>query len=135
MLPYFKRTETCHNSKADPNLHGFDGPIHTTGGEREYPLRKIVHQMWSKAGVKFNADANSGNPFGFAEYTENWHKGARQPAGQAYNLQGVHVVTNALARKVEVGDTSSGKSAQAVELVDGRRFLAKKEVIICCGVS
>lgn len=87
----------------DPTLHGLNGPIHTIGGERIYPLRTTVLAMLTEVGVPFNGDANSGNPFGFAEYTENWYNGARQPAGQAYGLSGVTVLTDSPVRRVLVG--------------------------------
>ena len=90
--------------------------------------------MWTKIGLQFNPDANSGNPFGFGEYTENWKKGSRQPAGQAYGLAGVHVMTESPVRKVLLEDAgSSGIKATGIELVDGRAIRANEEVILSCG--
>ena len=45
MLPHFKSVEHHHNVHADPNVHGFEGPIHTESG-RQYPLRRVVHDAF-----------------------------------------------------------------------------------------
>lgn len=56
-------------------------------------------------------------------------KGFRQPAGRAYGLKGVDVITNAQVHRIIL----DGKTATGAELVDGRKFTAKREVIVCCG--
>lgn len=132
MLPYFRKTETHHDpSEADPKQHGFHGPIHTTSEARKYPLKELMHKAFVKGtGLPAITDANGGKPIGVAPYTENWHpKGYRQPAGRAYGLKGVEVITNAQVRRILL----EGKTAIGAELVDGRSFTAKKEVIVCCG--
>lgn len=131
-LPYFRKTETHHNpEKADPKQHGFDGPILTTAEARKYPLTDAMRTAFLKGtGLPAIDDANAGSPIGLAPYTENWHpKGYRQPAGRAYGLKGVEVVTNAQVRRILL----EGKRAIAAELVDGRIFRAEREVIVCCG--
>jgi len=132
MLPYFRKTETHHDPKnADPKHHGFDGPILTTSEARQYPLKDIMRTAFLK-GTKLPAisDANSGSPIGVAPYTENWHpKGYRQPAGRAYGLKGVKVITNAQVHRI----LFDGNVAKGAELIDGRMFTARREVILCCG--
>ncbi|TVY51342.1 Pyranose dehydrogenase 3 [Lachnellula cervina] len=81
-------------------------------------------------GLPAIADGNGGNPIGVAPLTENWHpKGYRQPAGRVYGLKGVEVVTNAQVHRIIL----DGNVATGAELVDGRRFTAEREVIVCCG--
>ena len=128
MLPYFRRSEHHHNPKVNSNLHGFDGPIHTTSG-RAYPLREDIHAALLQVGIKHNDDTNSGNPVGVGELTENWRDVTRQPAGQAYDLSRVHVVTNVIVKRV----IFEGKTAIGVELHNGHRFEARREVILSCG--
>jgi choline dehydrogenase-like flavoprotein len=133
MLPYFRKTEThCDPETADPEQHGFDGPIITTSKARQYPLQEIMHMAFLKGtGLPAIVDANSGSPIGVAPYTENWHpKGYRQPAGRAYGLKGVEVVTNAQVHSILLDNNSIAKGAK---LVDGRTFTATREVILCCG--
>ena len=132
MLPYFRKTETHHDPNGvDPQQHGFDGPIHTTASARKYPLKELLNAAFIKGtGLPASTDANGGNPIGVAPYTENWHpKGKRQPAGKAYSLKGVDIVTNSPVRRVVL----DGKVAKGAELVDGRKIMAKREVIISCG--
>lgn len=134
MMPYFNRSEHHHDLDADPEFHGFDGPIHTVSG-RQYPLRDTVYDAFHAAGYKDNPDANSGNPLGLAKYTENWYKATRQPAGTAYALKGVEVMTQTTVRKIILkDDPATGKMlATGIELLSGRQIYARKEVIVSCG--
>ena len=132
ILPYFRRSESHHNPKADPTQHGFDGPIHTTAG-REYPLRDAIHNAFSSIGLKDNFDVNSGMPNGICQWTENWRNGVRQPAGRAYDLSGVHIMTDTMVRRILLTADPREKIATGVELLDGRCIDARKEVIISCG--
>lgn len=134
MLPYFNRSEHHHDPDADSKVHGFDGPIHTISG-RQYPLRHTVYEAFHAAGYKDNPDANNGNPLGLAKSTENWHKATRQPAGTAYPLEGVEVMTNTTVRKIILEDhPATGKMlATGIELISGRQIQAQKEVIVSCG--
>ena len=134
MMPYFNRSEHHHDPDADPKLHGFDGPIHTVSG-RQYPLRDTVRDAFHAVGYQDNQDANSGNPLGLAKYTENWHNGVRQPAGTAYPLKGVEVMTSTTVRKITLKDhpATGNMLATGVELLSGRQIHARKEVIVSCG--
>ncbi len=134
MVPYFNRSEHHHNPDADPKVHGFDGPIHTVSG-RQYPLRDTVHNAFHAAGYQDNPDANSGNPLGLAKVTENWHKATRQPAGTAYPLKGVEVMTNTIVHKIILKDhpATGTMLATGIELLSGRQIHARKEVIVSCG--
>ena len=134
MMPYFNRSEHHHDPDADSQLHGFDGPIHTVSG-RQYALRDTVYNAFHAAGYQDNQDANSGNPLGVAKYTENWHKAVRQPAGTAYPLKGVEVMTNTAVRKIILKDhpATGNMLATGIELLSGRQIHARKEVIVSCG--
>jgi choline dehydrogenase-like flavoprotein len=129
MLPFFRRTESHHDPSGDKEQHGFSGPIHTQKG-RAYPLRETVKGAFEGIGLKEVEDANGGDPRGLAMWTENFREGRRQPAGAAYDLSRVRVATEALARRVLI----EGKMvATGAELVDGRKLMARKEVIASCG--
>lgn len=128
MLQYFKRSEHHHKAEGDPALHGFEGPIHTTSG-RAYPLREDIHAAILQLGIPHNDDTNGGNPVGVGELTENWHNVARQPAGLAYDLSKIDVITKALVKRVLL----ENQIAVGVELSDARVLKARKEVILSCG--
>ena len=135
LLPYFRRLEHYHDPRADPEHHGFDGPMYTNSvASRNYPLCKRIHDAFNKVGYEDNPQFHDGNPLGLGPWTENWRNKSRQPAGKAYNLSGIHVVTNATVRRIILGKTGSGDTVgTGIELVDGRQFTARKEVIISCG--
>ena len=130
-LPYFCKTESHHDPKGvDPEQHGFEGPIHTTASARNYPLKDVLRKAFLQGtGLPEITDANGGNPIGVAPYTENWHNGKRQPSGKAYGLKGVKVLTNATVRRILL----EGNVAKGVELNDGRKITAKREIILSCG--
>ncbi|OAL05461.1 glucose-methanol-choline oxidoreductase-like protein [Phaeosphaeriaceae sp. SRC1lsM3a] len=118
LLPYFRRTETHYDAKADPEQHGFEGPIHTasvSASGRKFPLREKTFKLWSNLGLQRNIDANNGHPQGIAELVENWKDGKRQIASNAYPLKGVRVLTSTLVRRIIVEDGV----ATGVELVSG----------------
>ncbi|KAB8263847.1 hypothetical protein BDV32DRAFT_146150 [Aspergillus pseudonomiae] len=140
LLPYFRKSESFFDSKADPKQHGFEGPIHVTSvsasdPNRRYPLREPIKAAWNEIGVQYNPDGCSGNLSGLCEFLETWHDGKRQAAPQAYSLEGVRVFTEAIVHRVEFtdGDQNGQKIASAVLLSDGRRFNARKEVILAAG--
>ena len=131
MLPFFRKTETHHDlENTDRRQHGSNGPIHTTASARNYPLRNLLRSAFLEGtGLPTTSDANGGSPIGIAPYTENWRDGKRQPSGKAYSLKGVEVFTNAVVARLIL----DGSTAKGAELVDGRKFYAKDEVIISCG--
>ncbi|PIG79514.1 glucose dehydrogenase [Aspergillus arachidicola] len=140
LLPYFRRSESFFDTNADPKQHGFEGPIHVTSvsasdPNRRYPLREPIKDAWNEIGVQYNPDGCSGNLSGINEFLETWRDGKRQAAHQAYSLEGVQLVTEAIVHRVEFMDgTQNGqKTVSAVLLSDGRRFKARKEVILAAG--
>ncbi|KAF4624911.1 hypothetical protein G7Y89_g13261 [Cudoniella acicularis] len=133
MFPYFRRSEHFHDANGNATQHGFDGPIFTAPIDREHPLRLPVRKAFLDVGFNNNADADDGYPIGIAAWIENWHNAVRQPAGVAYDLSSVQVMAGCQAHRVFLSDTTEGKTATGVELIDGRQFRATKEVIISCG--
>lgn len=131
LLKYFQRVQHHHDPTADPNTHGFDGPMYTTAGTRHYPLRDPLEVALRESGLEYNADANGGSPFGFSLLSENWRDGKRQPAGVAYDLSKVTIFTETLVRRIHLD--ASTAAATGVELLDGQIFNASKEVLVCCG--
>ena len=140
MLPYFRKSETYYDSKADPKIHGFRGPITVTSPtacepQRKYPLRDPLFSAWSEAGAKLNTDPGDGTLVGISESLESWYKGQRQSANRAYNLKDVQVLTNTLAHRIMFSRPSGEcvPRATGVLLANGKRIEARSEVIICAG--
>jgi choline dehydrogenase-like flavoprotein len=123
LLPYFRRSEKHFDPDADPNQHGFDGPMVTasvSSSGRRYPLRDTVLKLWSQLGLQRISDANNGCPQGITDLVENWKDGKRQIASDAYPLHGIKVLTNTLVRRVIVNDD---KVAVGVELASGEKLM------------
>ncbi|KAL4943306.1 hypothetical protein BDV06DRAFT_234806 [Aspergillus oleicola] len=136
LLPYFRRSETFFDRTADAQQHGFEGPVRVTSvsarnANRQYPLRELIRDAWVEIGEQFNPSPGTGRLSGVVEFLETWQGGERQAAYQAYSLDGVHCTTGACAHKVEFDGPQ--KRAAAVLLADGRRFSARKEVILAAG--
>ncbi|KAL9078851.1 MAG: hypothetical protein Q9157_002221 [Trypethelium eluteriae] len=133
LLPYFKRSEHYHGP-SDDSQHGYQGPIHTSSGGRNYPLQDIIKDIYKDAGFLMNSDMNTGDPVGISRLVESWYQGERQHAGICYPLQGVSVLTNNPVHKIIiVADNTGTRSATAVKLTGGQILHAKQEVIVCCG--
>ncbi|ETS75371.1 hypothetical protein PFICI_12315 [Pestalotiopsis fici W106-1] len=135
LKPWLRKSESYYDRAADPEEHGFDGNMHVTSisasesGERKYPLRETVKDAWLELGVPLNLEKKDGFIGGLTEMYENSREGMRQPSNTAYSLAGVDVHTETAVHKV----IFSGTTAMGVQLVDGRKVSARKEVIICAG--
>ncbi|KAJ0416723.1 putative glucose dehydrogenase [Aspergillus carlsbadensis] len=138
LLPYFRKSETFFDRDANAAHHGFNGPIHVTAvsegpSGRKYPLREPIKQAWLEVGERFNPDGCLGNLAGVCEFYETWRDGQRQSANETYSLDGVVRITEAMVDKVDFIGTDEEKVASGVVLADGRRFTARKEVILSAG--
>ncbi|KAI4168090.1 MAG: hypothetical protein LQ343_006661 [Gyalolechia ehrenbergii] len=131
LLPSFRKSETHHVIlHGKPGQHGFDGPIHTTASARNYPPRDLLRSAFLKGtSLPFNEDPNGANPISVAPYTENWRDGKRQPAGKAYGLDGVKVLTKAWVNRI----LFDGKTAKGAELSNGQKIFVRREVVVSCG--
>jgi choline dehydrogenase-like flavoprotein len=138
LLPYFKRSEHHFESGADPQQHGFEGPMHTSSvssSGRKYPLRSTILNAWKRLGLEEIPDANNGTPQGVAELVENRRNGLRQLTSVVYPLRGAHILTETMVSRVIVANGQQGKVAIGVELADKRQIHVKAggEVILCGG--
>jgi choline dehydrogenase-like flavoprotein len=140
ILPYLIKTENHFDKtqRTDAGQHGFTGPVHTasvgpSSKTRRYPLKDALRAAWSRLGVKEIADGNTGSPHGLAELVENWHQGHRQLASQIYPLEGVEVMTDTLVKSIIISEKEGKYVAEGVELANGDRVMASKEVIVSAG--
>lgn len=137
-LPFFKKSETYFDKNANPEQHGFKGPVHVisvsaSDPNRLYGLRQPLLDAWTELGVKFNPDP-AGSTAGISEYTESWRDGQRQPAYQAYGTEGITVLTDTRVDRVVFSKDKEGKlTASGVQLSDGRIIAVRKEVILSAG--
>ncbi|KAK9784063.1 putative Glucose-methanol-choline oxidoreductase N-terminal domain-containing protein [Seiridium cardinale] len=135
LRPWLRKSEHFHGSATDADEHGFSGPMHVTSvsasesGQRRYPLREPVKAAWGEVGVVHNLQQRGGTIMGLTELHENSLDGMRQPSSTAYPLDDVKIYTDTVVHKV----LFSEKTATGVELSDGRKVTARKEVVLCAG--
>ena len=127
LLRYFRQSEHYHESTENDGEHGFDGPINTTS-RRVYPLGDFVHQAFTEAGFHDIPESSAGA--GISPWVENWKDGARQHSSKAFNLSGIHLITEAVVSRIILNNDNV---ATGIELLDGRQFGAKREVVVSCG--
>ncbi|GLA30286.1 hypothetical protein AnigIFM63326_008490 [Aspergillus niger] len=137
LLPYFRKLEHHFDPFADPEVHGFEGPIKTesvSSTGRRYPLRQLVQEVWNSVGVTYNSNINSGSPYGLVEVVENRDHGMRQMSSSVYPLD-VEVMTETLVKRVLVEERDEQKVAIGVVLedTDESQIIARQEVIISAG--
>ena len=141
LKPWFVKSEKFYDSGADPQEHGFDGPMYVTSiaaadeGQRKYPLRETVKDAWAELGVPHNVDRENSASVGVNEMHENSNKqGMRQPSNVVYPLDRAKVFTSTpVYRVIFDGTEAAGIKATGVELVDGRKVTARKQVIVSAG--
>ena len=136
LLPYFKRTETYHDSHADPAVHGLNGPIHTSTAftsERSYPLTDPTRNAWQRLGLKVNPDGSAGSALGMWDLVENRRDGLRQLPSTAYafHQSNLTVLTGTQVARVLFDQSSTKPRAMGARTLDGRDIHANREVILC----
>lgn len=127
LLQYFRQSEHHHESTQNRGEHGLDGPIHTTS-RRVYPLGNSVHRAFEEAGFEDILDSSAGA--GISPWVENWKDGSRQHSSKAFDLSGIHVITEAIVSRIVLNDS---KVATGIQLSDGRYLGTKREVVVSCG--
>ncbi|EWG36052.1 hypothetical protein FVEG_00217 [Fusarium verticillioides 7600] len=110
--------------------HGSEGKLHVGyAGEWEKDLPPVL-DLFEKAGFPLNPDHNSGNPLGMSVLINSSAKGRRSTANDLLEPkpENLTVLTNSTVQKVLL----EGNKAVGVE-VDGKKYLASKEVILSAG--
>lgn len=112
--------------------HSVQGVIDLTYGESWLPDVGKIYMAAEEIGLPMNPDVNAGNPIGMGMGTVCIHNGRRLTAANTYlhnpppNL--TILTESAVAKVIFVG-----KRAVGVQTVDGRRFHARKEVVLSGG--
>lgn len=85
-----------------------------------------------QTGLPLNADVNDGDPIGMGMGTVCIHQGIRITASDAF-LSCPHANLTIRTAAVVAKVILQGNVAKGVQCVDGRKFLARGEVILCGG--
>ena len=136
LLPYFRKSESHYDPALEPDQHGLEGPVplvSTTSTKRDYPLRGLLQDAWSSAGVEKITNPNSGSPLGVGDAIECRANRERIISTNVYPLKGVDVYTETLVRRVVLEEQNGRQVATGVETTDGMILKADREVILSAG--
>ena len=147
VLPYFRRSESRHadlndnddevgTDKADEGsqYRGSHGPLHVSDPDRLDPICDAFIEAVSRKGLPAHNDYNGASQRGTGYYQRTIKGGRRvntsgaflQPVKSRSNLE---IKTGVQVARIEF----DGKKAVAVQTIDGQRYQANREIIICAG--
>jgi choline dehydrogenase-like flavoprotein len=111
--------------------HGTSGPLHLSYAPRFEKGLEDVFIAAEEMGMGVNPDVNSGNPIGMGMGAASMYQGSRTTAlsyleNAPSNLT---IAVNSPVAKVIM----SGKQAKGIKTIDGKEYLAKKDVILSGG--
>ena len=132
VLPYFKKAED--NDSFEDRFHATGGPLGVSRPAAPLPICEAYFDAAARLGIPLNRDMTGEKQDGVGYYQLTQRKARRSSAAMAYlhpnrQRRNLHVRTGSHVRKIEV----EGERAAAVELVDGTRIEAAREIILCAG--
>lgn len=132
VLPVFKALE--HNNAIDDDYHGTKGALHVSPPRHRHPLSEAFVKAAAEAGLKTNPDFNGADQEGAGFYQTTTNKGRRWSAAQAFLRQAekrpnLTILTERRVARV----LFAGKRAVGVELLDGTRYEARREIVLTAG--
>lgn len=134
VLPYFRRAEQSERGACE--LHGGDGPLHTSMRSLANPLIDAFLEAADQAGIGRTNDFNGPVMEGAGIYDSTTRQGCRWSAAKAYlepvlKRPNLHVWTDVLVERV----TIDGKRATGVALARAgkRQIVTARNVILCGG--
>lgn len=113
---------------------GVGGPLTVSVDRPRTPLTEAVIAAGEGLGLPRKADLNEPDQEGIGYSPATMRRGRRVSAANAFleparRRSNMQVVTSALVERLIIED----RSVKGIQLVDGRRFLARREVILCAG--
>ncbi|MCK7597535.1 choline dehydrogenase [Microbulbifer sp. CAU 1566] len=132
LLPYFLKSEG--NQRGRGPLHNDTGPLTVSDLRWKTRAGAAFVDAAINAGHQSNNDFNGPSQFGFGFYQVTQRNGRRCSTARAYLKpaqirENLTVLTNARAAKILLDQTS----AKGVELLDGKKIFANREVTLCGG--
>ena len=146
VLPYFRRMENWHgaedaeaaqstagipaNGPTGGGWRGTDGPLHVTRGKRDNPLFDAFIAAGGQAGYPLTRDYNGAQQEGFGAMEATIFRGERWSAAKAYLRPALKTGRVRMVRGLAARVLFDGRQAEGVELADGRRLMARREVVL-----
>lgn len=132
VLPAFRTLEG--NQRLEDKFHGIDGALKVSDPRFRHPLSEAFVQAARQAGIRSTDDFNGARQDGAAFYQQTTYRGRRWSSAQAF-LRGTKARSNltVLTRARVARLKFSGKRAMGVELLDGRTFGCRGEIVMTAG--
>jgi choline dehydrogenase len=132
VLPAFKALEA--NQSLGGPFHGRDGGLTVSDPRHRHPLCAAFVRAATEVGLKPNRDFNGDEQSGVGFYQTTTRKGRRWSSAQAFLREAekrpnLTILTEARVARIRF----EGRRATGVELLDGRRYSARKEVALTAG--
>lgn len=117
--------------KLAPENHGQNGPIKTGFPTKWEKSTLLELNAFKSSGLRENLDLNSGQPIGVGISASSAVDGTRSTAADALvnSPSNLRIVVNSQVARV----VFEGTKAVGVSTLDGRTFLAKREIVLSCG--
>ena len=132
VLPVFRDLEG--NQSLSDEFHGNKGPLTVSDKRYGHPLCEAFVESAQQAGLPFNRDFNGKTQEGAGFYQVTTSNGRRWSAAMAFlrDAEGrpnLSIKTHTRVARIHF----EGKRAVAVELENGERIGARREIILCAG--
>lgn len=132
VLPVYRALEG-NQRLADP-YHGATGPLKVSDRRYGHPLSWAFVRAAQEAGLPYNEDFNGAQQEGVGFYQTTTFEGRRWSSARAFlkdalTRGNLDVMTDTQVARV----TFEGRRATGVEMVDGRRLQARREVVLAAG--
>lgn len=132
VLPVFRAQE--NNLRLSGEYHGAEGELHVNDRMFGHPLSWAFIRAAQEAGIPYNEDFNGAKQEGVGYFQTTTHRGRRWSAAQAF-LRHAENRTNLVVRtRTRVARVLlEGRRAVGVELENGQKIRAGREVILTAG--
>lgn len=132
VLPAFRDLED--NMTFSDQFHGQGGELHVSETNFHHPLSRAFIRAAQEAGLPYNPDFNGAQQEGVGFYQTTTHRGRRWSSAQAFLRKAEgrsNLVIRTQTRVARV--IFEGSRASGVQLEDGTRLTARREVVLCAG--
>lgn len=132
VLPVFRDLED--NMVHSDAFHGTGGELHVSEARFKHPLSRAFIRAAQEAGLPYNPDFNGAQQDGVGFYQSTTHDGRRWSAAQAFLRKAEGRGNLTIRTQTRVARVLfEGRAATGVQLEDGTRILARREVVLCAG--
>lgn len=132
VLPVFRDLED--NMVHSDAFHGQGGELHVSEARFKHPLSRAFVRAAQEAGLPYNPDFNGAAQEGVGFYQSTTHEGRRWSSAQAFLRKAEKRPNLTIRTQTRVAKVLfQGTTASGVQLEDGTRITARREVVLCAG--